>query len=411
MSRIKSPPPSFQTVVNDANNSQAAAGSSADIFSQPATEEADRATSLIGMNELHRQTLAANVPTQRYGRMYASLDHKGVVAPGLGAGPDAHLVAKGVTVLETLLGLTSDLNESFVLWSSTWDEQTSLGPIEKAAWQATHAMLSDLRHADSPVELRERSRILTERSAYRVSYPRSAEDRALCRAFVGESLRWELLGMYCSRIGLYFGYQESATPSSGAGGNANREPKSMLRQAFFACTECASLCASLGQVNDLTIFHLCTAISLATWCFGDDSYHAWQLIGDVSSVVYSLKFNKPSVIGEGVPLYLSELRKRALGQIHEHDKLTATFVGRPPRLTRRYCTMQMPFDLANEVIEGSTECLEMAVAMLGEDGWDKSRLIMPATRQRVLMILCPLREEVLELSLGSSVADWVPRAQ
>ena len=73
--------------------------------------------------------------------------------------------------------------------------------------------------------------------------------------------------------------------------------------------------------------------------------------------------------------------------------------------------MRMPMELANEMLEGPAEDLEMAAAMLDSEGWDRSGQIVPATRQRVLIILAPLREEVLELSSGTPVADWAPQAQ
>jgi hypothetical protein len=66
-------------------------------------------------------------------------------------------------------------------------------------------------------------------------------------------------------------------------------------------------------------------VLLATWCFGDDSYHALRLVGSMSSVVFALGFYKGVQNDPSVPFYMKEIRKRAVACAHDLDKVCASF--------------------------------------------------------------------------------------
>ena len=66
-------------------------------------------------------------------------------------------------------------------------------------------------------------------------------------------------------------------------------------------------------------------------------------MGDLASSLYALGYHEK--VDEKVPTipkYLVELRKAALARIYTGDKSLAIFLGRPPRIVRPYCLLQIP---------------------------------------------------------------------
>jgi hypothetical protein len=134
-------------------------------------------------------------------------------------------------------------------------------------------------------------------------------------------------------------------------------------------------------------------------------------MGDLSSAIVALGFHKGLKHGESGPPYLVELRKRVIALAHERDKELATFVGRPPHLSRRYCTVDLPLDIPDSAILGPVENFEAARARLSENGWSEDVMAHPAARLRAILLLSIIREEVLELSLGPPKPNMTQQAR
>jgi len=69
-------------------------------------------------------------------------------------------------------------------------------------------------------------------------------------------------------------------------------------------------------------------------------------------------------------------------EVYSHDKAMATFLGRPPRLSHRYCVLQFPLDLTDDemLLEGAE--LEAVLSKL-RDGWNTSNNYSRVTWRRV----------------------------
>jgi hypothetical protein len=185
-----------------------------------------------------------------------------------------------------------------------------------------------------------------------------------------------------------------------------------MERALDASLQCYRICERMGQINDLTVWLLDLAIMLTTWCYGDDSYQAWRLMGDLASVVVALGYHGSTNQEDSqVPLYLQQLRKRALAEAHELDKGLATFVGRPPHLSRHYVGLGLPLDLSASALMNTPAALEEAMAKLDSNGWNTEGLVHPTTRIRAVAMLIGIREEALELSLGPRDRDVNGRSQ
>jgi len=91
--------------------------------------------------------------------------------------------------------------------------------------------------------------------------------------------------------------------------------------------------------------------------------------------------------------------------VYGRDKQVAAFLGRPPRLSHRYCKMEMPLDLsdAEVCLEGAE--LEAALTTVDPDGWSNAGFFNRVTWLRVWFGESRIREEILEIALGSDDQD------
>jgi hypothetical protein len=71
-------------------------------------------------------------------------------------------------------------------------------------------------------------------------------------------------------------------------------------------------------------------------------FNSWRLLGDVISSLIYLGYHQEIKSEPDVPCFLTELRRTAFAHIYSDDKNVAVFLGRPPRLSRRFCCFQIP---------------------------------------------------------------------
>jgi hypothetical protein len=90
---------------------------------------------------------------------------------------------------------------------------------------------------------------------------------------------------------------------------------------------------------------------------------------------------------------------RTFAKIYNVDKTTSSLLGRPPRLCRRYCSMQLPLDLDDSCLSLPHDQLEGIVNLLDAAGWNREFSIHGCAFTRALLICDMVREDILELSL------------
>lgn len=69
-------------------------------------------------------------------------------------------------------------------------------------------------------------------------------------------------------------------------------------------------------------------------------------------------------------------------------------------LTHHYCSYQLPLDLSEEEIFSGPEIFAEAKSRLDSKNWNTSGKIHTVTWVRALALQSPIREGILELSLG-----------
>lgn len=107
---------------------------------------------------------------------------------------------------------------------------------------------------------------------------------------------------------------------------------------------------------------------------------------------------------------LSQLLYRGKCYSKLHKLYTDSNWYRPARLSRHFCAIQLPLDLPDSAIMGTTELFLKACEKLDKNGWNTEKVVFPASRQRVQLMLCMIREEALELKLGPVGPDLEGKA-
>lgn len=79
----------------------------------------------------------------------------------------------------------------------------------------------------------------------------------------------------------------------------------------------------------------------------------------------------------------------------------ATFVGRPPLMNYRYCTLDAPLDLSDEVLMEGGEPLAQAIAALGPFGWNPDGVRNRMSSARLRFHLSIAREKTLDIALAT----------
>ncbi|KAJ5634219.1 hypothetical protein N7528_002061 [Penicillium herquei] len=99
---------------------------------------------------------------------------------------------------------------------------------------------------------------------------------------------------------------------------------------------------SLDCLNDLQLIVQYENFIVHSYVDGDESYHSWRKLGDVISSTFAMGYHENLEMKPGIPGFLMELRKSAFARIYSADKNIAIFLGRPPRMNKRFCHFQIP---------------------------------------------------------------------
>lgn len=86
---------------------------------------------------------------------------------------------------------------------------------------------------------------------------------------------------------------------------------------------------------------------------------------------------------------------------YRSDKSLATYLGRPPRIPKKYSDVKPPLDISDETLVAEDPELQKVLSSLDDVGWNSEGKIRPAAFIRLRYIMSAFREEILELSLGA----------
>ena len=79
---------------------------------------------------------------------------------------------------------------------------------------------------------------------------------------------------------------------------------------------------------------------------------AWRKLGDVIASIYALGYHENIEAKPNAPQFLTDLRKTAFARAFSGDKNIAIFLGRPPRMSKKFAIFQIPLARVNSESEG-----------------------------------------------------------
>lgn len=221
----------------------------------------------------------------------------------------------------------------------------------------------------------------------------------------GRNLRWEIVGIILTHAGL-----TAINLSNWDSIFDNIRDRYVDRPTFAdrmrkASEFCLCFCYEAEVLNELYVCFMYEDLILVECLKGDAHYVAWQRTGEVCDAIVAMGLHQGNRADAETPFFLAHLRQKIFISVYGRDKVVATFLGRPPRLSHRYCKMEPPLDLSDRELFLDAPELELAISKLDTNGWNTSGNLSRTTWIRVWFQHCQVREDILEIALGSQDQD------
>ncbi|KAF7561652.1 hypothetical protein G7046_g2494 [Stylonectria norvegica] len=215
-------------------------------------------------------------------------------------------------------------------------------------------------------------------------------------SFAGPNLRWESVGMLfiCAAFG-----ELSSSYSA--------DSKILISRYTEYCSACISLANMGGSSGSIMLLLLYKRSMLHAYMHGETSLPYWKFHAETVAMLTFSGFHDnqsgESVTTSSVSTVSTEVRRRVGCQVFIADKFLATCVGRPPLLTRRFCSMKLPLDLDDAILLSDRDTFETYVShSLDANGWNVDGLFHSSSLLRVRMMVALIRDEILELGQSNS---------
>ncbi|PYH41252.1 uncharacterized protein BP01DRAFT_306267 [Aspergillus saccharolyticus JOP 1030-1] len=232
-----------------------------------------------------------------------------------------------------------------------------------------------------------------------IPLPSEQDPSRWIESFSGSKARWEFVGLLFT----YWSYGcVSLTPDSKAiasycAGRTIKGAKQMMLHFKKCAAMCIEMCSELGGINVLFVHLLYKHNIMESNVSGDKSLSCWRQHGDTIAVTTSIGLHREPVSEWNEVSFQHELKRRLYSAIFAFDKVASTLTGRPPLLSRRYSTTQLPLDISDrDMLSGNVRA---AAAKLDADGWDRNsgRSFNQAAMLRARAMFARNREEILEV--------------
>lgn len=107
----------------------------------------------------------------------------------------------------------------------------------------------------------------------------------------------------------------------------------------------------------------------------------------------------------GTPRFLMELRKTIFARSYSADKNVSIFLGRPLRMSKRFCHFQIPQSQSEDEVTSSTNMHS------GFDDWEPNSCLNYSAETRWSALCASIKEEILELLFDRSRPRCVEKAR
>ncbi|KAJ5174388.1 uncharacterized protein N7482_000265 [Penicillium canariense] len=272
---------------------------------------------------------------------------------------DNHLLLQGADVLRHLLTMysLSAMKDLVLFWLA---KGANLALAEPFVAQCAESISQLFTSHDEKWHLVYAQRLL-QNSAKPLQFDESSDLLSFSAHFLDHNARWETLGIFFAAV-------SRATidiPFFPLLYNTEDQQYTLRRLATKLSDFSLEIALSLDCLNDLQLIVQYENFIVHSYVDGDQSeslfqaesnyplvsllhqltcqgYHTWRKLGDVISSTFALGYHENLEAKAGIPQFLMELRKTAFARIYSADKNIAIFLGRPPRMNKRFCHFQIP---------------------------------------------------------------------
>ncbi|OKL57696.1 hypothetical protein UA08_07062 [Talaromyces atroroseus] len=234
-------------------------------------------------------------------------------------------------------------------------------------------------------------------NSYRpISITQSTTLEEFCLRITGPNTRWETIGnvlvMACLSL-----CHISESEIIFLDPNSNCQKSTMLSQFQEMAEQVLAICNGIPLCNELVVCLKYNQMFLASQKWGNSSHWLYSAIGELTSSLFATGIHQDTGCEDKRPKYLNKWRLRCFAMVYIMDKLFATFLGRPPFLTRHYCKLD-PLFKVNSVMTVHNFTQGFDMLHLEESG--ENQLEIPGYLH-FRFLLSTVREEILELHLGT----------
>lgn len=122
------------------------------------------------------------------------------------------------------------------------------------------------------------------------------------------------------------------------------------------------------------------------------AYHSYRKLGDVITSIVALGYHERVGTTAEVPAFLINIRRTAFARTYSADKNWGIFLGRPPRLGKKFCQLQHALSLSTKRDEEP-----LVDPITGTHTWPLDSGISIWAETRWTALCASLKEEILEL--------------
>ncbi|KAJ5821717.1 uncharacterized protein N7525_011001, partial [Penicillium rubens] len=299
------------------------------------------------------------------------------------------LLIQGADVLRQLLNTfpLAAMKDFVTFWLATGANLALAEPFtEKCTENMTRLFTSFSQEDNWHLAYAQR---LTQNSREPLQFNSTSDMESFSAQFLDQKFRWESLGIFLSAV-TRAAIDISFFPPL----FKTEKDQFMLRKLSTKLSDLAlDIALSLDCLNDLQLVLQYENCIVHTHVDGDQSYHSWSRLGDVVSSMFALGYHENvDKTKPPIPIFLAELRKTAWATTYSADKNIAIFLGRPPRMSKRFCHFQVPLSPTSSDQVSNTSHVEDEVVR-----WKTDTPICYRSGIRWATLCSALKEDVLEL--------------
>ncbi|KAJ4263320.1 hypothetical protein NW762_006138 [Fusarium torreyae] len=228
-------------------------------------------------------------------------------------------IASGASLILELYHLSKipSFIQLYQSWSATGTNLALAGPFIDACASTVESVMSSCDGTLPRATTISRNLFACSSRPITVNMDTSFDE--YCKSFGGENARWETLALFFTAVCRAAVDLPFAEPLY----NSEQERRKFQRLTL--------------RYSDHFLEH-CLPLD-----YGDQSYQSWRKLGDVISSLFALGYHQQQTDSfNTVPDFLRDLRRFAFCRTYSADKNVSIFLGRPPRITRRFCRFFLP---------------------------------------------------------------------